>query len=174
MTPLEPTLSEPRPVEFEAMPAAARTLWSLICYLRAVFFSLVMLAVLGGVWTTDSADGLPTWLLVLAPLLGIGLLFTWAALWPGAVWSRKRWRLTALALELNTGVIFRREMTVPRSRVQHTEVTQGPLQRRFGLATLTTFTAGERFAAVSIGGLEESRARAVRDELLNRAPDHVV
>ncbi len=170
-----PALAPPEPVAFERVPESARSLLSVMSFLRAGIFSLIGLSFLAVLWSSaDVSEFLPAWLCILAGLLWVGLLLTWATLWPGAVWRRKYWRLTDVALELNSGVLFRRQMTVPRSRVQHTEVTQGPLQRRFGLATLTAFTAGERFAAVSVSGLDETRARNVRDELLNRAPDHVV
>ena len=43
---------------------------------------------------------------------------------------------------------------VPRSRVQHTDVSQGPVERRFGLGTLVIYTAGTDYARVDLAGLD--------------------
>ena len=43
---------------------------------------------------------------------------------------------------------------VPRSRVQHTDVSQGPLERNHGLGTLVVYTAGTDHAKVELGGLD--------------------
>jgi len=61
--------------------------------------------------------------------------------------------------------------TVPRSRIQHTDVSQGPLQRPFGLATLTVHTAGTQFAAVPLSGLAKEVAEAIRDQLIGGVED---
>ena len=57
---------------------------------------------------------------------------------------------------------------MPRSRVQHTDVAQGPIQRRFGLATLTVHTAGSDAAQVHLNGLEYQDALVIRDYLILR------
>jgi len=57
---------------------------------------------------------------------------------------------------------------VPRSRIQHTDVTQGPYERRFGLATLVVYTAGTEHASIPIEGLSHETALAFRDALLAR------
>ena len=41
-----------------------------------------------------------------------------------------------------SGLFWRKTTLLLFSRVQHVEVTSGPLQRKFGLATLKFFTAG--------------------------------
>ena len=57
---------------------------------------------------------------------------------------------------------------MPRSRIQHTDVSQGPYQRRFGLATLVVYTAGTEHASIAIEGLRHETALAFRDALLAR------
>ena len=57
---------------------------------------------------------------------------------------------------------------MPRSRIQHTDVTQGPYERRFGLATLVVYTAGTENASIPIEGLGHETALAFRDALLAR------
>lgn len=91
-----------------------------------------------------------------------------------AVRYRTTWlRLDDDGLEYQHGWLWRHHISVPRSRIQHTDVTQGPYERRFGLATLVIHTAGTAHAAISIEGLSHGTALAFRDALLAR-PDGVV
>jgi uncharacterized protein len=76
--------------------------------------------------------------------------------------------LDADGLEFEHGWLWRHQISVPRSRIQHTDVTQGPYERRFGLATLVVYTAGTEHASIAIEGLSHETALAVRDALLMR------
>jgi membrane protein YdbS with pleckstrin-like domain len=77
--------------------------------------------------------------------------------------------LDADGLEFEHGWLWRHQISVPRSRIQHTDVTQGPYERRFGLATLVVYTAGTEHASIAIEGLSHETALAFRDALLARA-----
>ena len=77
-------------------------------------------------------------------------------------------RLDADGLEYEHGWLWRHHISVPRSRIQHTDVTQGPYERRFGLATLVVYTAGTEHASIPIEGLSHETALAFRDALLVR------
>ena len=96
-----------------------------------------------------------------------------AELWPRLEHPRIRWGLDEHAFEIRRGVVFHAAVHVPRSRIQHTDVTCGPLQRRKGLATLTVHTAGTHAASVAIAGLLHDDASRVRDELIaDRGAEH--
>lgn len=77
-----------------------------------------------------------------------------------------RWRLSSAALEIRTGIWFRHLVSVPRARVQHTDVERGPIERRFDLATLVVHTAGHQGSEVRLEGLRHATALAIRDHLL--------
>jgi uncharacterized protein len=84
-----------------------------------------------------------------------------------AVRYRSTWvRLDEDGLEYEHGWLWRHHVSVPRSRIQHTDVTQGPYERRFGLATLVVYTAGTEHASIPIEGLSHETALAFRDALL--------
>jgi len=86
-----------------------------------------------------------------------------------AVRYRSTWvRLDDDGLEYAHGWLWRHHVSVPRSRIQHTDVTQGPYERRFGLATLVVYTAGTEHASMPIEGLSHETALAFRDALLAR------
>jgi membrane protein YdbS with pleckstrin-like domain len=86
--------------------------------------------------------------------------------WPAIEYRHTFYRVDDEGIEIRRGVYWRVVINVPRSRVQHTDVSQGPLERRFGLGTLVVYTAGTDHAKVDLGGLEHSTALRIREHLL--------
>ncbi len=112
-----------------------------------------------GLLLRDTPLALPLALAVLVVLPGWGV---WLAL---RQYACTRWRLDDHGYSLRRGRLWRRDTFVPRSRVQHLDLQRGPLERRFGLATLVVHTAGTRHNAVTTGGLGEDDAEWLRDQL---------
>jgi membrane protein YdbS with pleckstrin-like domain len=109
--------------------------------------------------------------LTLALVSGTALLLIVGLQWLSAVWPRwdyehSKWRLDARGFEIRKGVFWRHQITVPAARVQHVDVSQGPLQRRYGLATLTIHTAGTQNESVAFEGLSHAVAIALKDRLI--------
>lgn len=82
-----------------------------------------------------------------------------------------RWRLDPDGFSLRKGRMWQSDIRVPVNRVQHLDLRRGPLERRYGLATLVIHTAGTRDSAVNVGGLADADAEALRD-LLARQAEH--
>ena len=55
--------------------------------------------------------------------------------------------------------------------MQHLDIRRGPVERRFGLATLVIHTAGTRHNAVATAGLDADEAERLRDHLARWAGD---
>jgi uncharacterized protein len=68
-------------------------------------------------------------------------------------------------LAIRRGVWVRLRTIVPFGRVQHIDVAQGPIERRYDLATLILHTAGTRSASVALPGLLQRDAEAMRDRI---------
>ena len=108
--------------------------------------------------------------------LPIALFALWPVIAGALAWVAHRlpelnyrytsWRIDDVGLMIRTGVFWRTEISVARSRVQHIDVSQGPLERRFGLATLAVYTAGTEHSQVTLSGLAHPVALAARDALL--------
>ena len=96
----------------------------------------------------------------------MGVLAVTVVTWPALRFRYTRYRVDENALTIARGVIWRSVTSVPTSRIQHTDVLQGPLQRQFGLATLIVHTAGTQDAAVSLSGLAHRDALPLRDSLI--------
>jgi len=67
-------------------------------------------------------------------------------------------------LLVRRGVMFARLSVVPYGRMQFIDVTAGPLERSFGLATVRLHTAAAATDA-RIPGLERAEAARLRDSL---------
>ena len=97
----------------------------------------------------------------------------------GFIWAKKSYRytwywLTNEGLYIQRGVFWRRKTLVPRNRIQHTDVAQGPLQRKFSLAKLVVYTAGTRDASVPLDGLSFDVANELREQLRQDGDDDAV
>jgi membrane protein YdbS with pleckstrin-like domain len=113
-----------------------------------------------------------------APLVLLGLTPFWVIVNGAVAWHFHRWpsidyrhtsyRVDEQGIEIRRGVYWRVVINVPRSRVQHTDVSQGPLERRFGLGTLVIYTAGTDHAKVDLAGLDHAVALRIREHLLPR------
>ena len=91
--------------------------------------------------------------------------------WIGARLRHQRWKLDAEGLWLRTGRLWWRETRVPASRVQHVDLKHGPLERRFGLATLVVHTAAVHLSGITVRGLDEADAQRLRDALARQLDD---
>lgn len=100
--------------------------------------------------------------------LVLGALIYRAHQYPKLWHKRASFILSHDTLEIRTGVWWHLVTTVPRSRVQHTDVVQGPLMRRFGVAKLVIHTAGRAHATVELSGLSRDQAEKTRDQLISR------
>lgn len=67
-------------------------------------------------------------------------------------------------LLVRRGVLVRRVSLVPYGRLQYVDVVAGPLDRRYGLATVTLHTAAASTDAV-VPGLRADEAARLRDRL---------
>lgn len=66
-----------------------------------------------------------------------------------------------------SGIIFRKVVVQPITRLQHIEVSRGAIERAFGLATLKMYSAGGALHSVAIPGLPVDKAEALRGHILN-------
>jgi membrane protein YdbS with pleckstrin-like domain len=102
----------------------------------------------------------------------IGLIAWWGWRYAHIEHRRTSFVISGAGCEIRRGVLWRQIITVPLSRIQHTDVTQGPLQRAYGLATLTLYTAGTEHAKVDLSGLAFETAMAIRQYLFERSESY--
>lgn len=105
------------------------------------------------------------WLLLGASVIGL-LLFTILYFWAQKSYDYSYYWLCEEGLYIQSGVFWRKKTLVPQNRVQHSDVGQGPLQRKYKLATLTVHTAGTRTASVDLSGVSHETALDLRGKLV--------
>jgi putative membrane protein len=80
-----------------------------------------------------------------------------------------RYGLAPTSLQVTRGVLTRRDWTIPYGNVQAVTVTRGPLQRRFGIATVRIDTAGGRgLNRPHVHDINEGDAAAFVSDLMER------
>lgn len=132
-----------------------RTVWIIQSGISATLLGLVTgvafaLLPVGGAWVGAA---------VFTALFLLGVVF--------AVLRYRSWSYEVRedSLYLERGVVTRVRTVVPYVRIQHVDVSRGPLERVFGLATTVVYTAGSRGADVSIPGLTPERAGDLQTRL---------
>jgi membrane protein YdbS with pleckstrin-like domain len=104
------------------------------------------------------------WIAAPVMVMLCGGLMAWQ--WPTIYYEHLRYGVDATGIVIQRGVLWRSHIALPRVRIQHTDVSQGPLQRRYGVGTLRLYTAGSRHTMIELPGLAHQDAIALRDALL--------
>ena len=86
--------------------------------------------------------------------------------WPTLDYRSRRYRFGRDGIEIQQGVYWKRIIFIPKSRIQHTDIVEGPLERQFKLSHLVIHTAGTISSTVKLAGLKVERAFEIR-ALLN-------
>ena len=73
------------------------------------------------------------------------------------------------ALVVRSGVLVRSYVAIPRGRIQHVDIRQGPFEQWLGLARLQIHTASGVGGDGAIPGLEHDEARSLRDQLVDQS-----
>lgn len=132
-------------------------------YLRLVA-SIILLAILSAVGVIIYFNTEFEIWQIYAPLLLIATFYVFVTV---KGFRYKGYLLREHDISYRTGYIFRSTTTVPLVRIQHSEVTQGPLQRLFDLATVKIYTAGGQQSDLSVPGLLPAEAFKLRDFINN-------
>lgn len=135
-----------------------RTVWVIVWFIYYCF------AIIGGIapWIAEAVFGaringsLPTLImtgsftLIMLPLL----------VWLPAYYRSLEYRIDSGAVRGKRGVFWKRIVTVPYGKITNIDITQGPLQRAYGIGNIHLQTAG---AAGSQGGPAELVIYGVKD-----------
>lgn len=102
----------------------------------------------------------------------IAAILACSFLWLSFIWAprstkRMRYLLREQDINLQRGFMFWKMVSVSCNRIQHLEVRQGPIERRFGLAALVIYTAGTQGSDLKIPGLTLAKAQQLKSQLLD-------
>jgi membrane protein YdbS with pleckstrin-like domain len=100
---------------------------------------------------------------VIAPVVALSAMAL--VFLPHRRWRRWGYSMAGEQLRVARGWMFRTDTIVPFKRIQHIDVGEGPIERLFGLASLTVHTAGTHNSIVTLPGLSRADAEAMRDAM---------
>ena len=115
-----------------------------------------------GAGVFESAQLLPPGTIIV-PILIVYIFFAFIV--PARKYRHWGYHMGADRLRIVRGYMFYRDTVVPFGRIQHIDVDQGPIDRRYDLATLTVHTAGNHNSTVALPGLLHADALAMRETI---------
>jgi uncharacterized protein len=96
----------------------------------------------------------------------IGLIgFSAIVVAPDRIYRRLGYAIDGRLLRTVRGWLFHTDTVVPFVRVQHIDVTRGPVDKLFGTASLVVHTAGTHNSIVVLPGLSPERAAEIREAI---------
>ncbi|TQV84451.1 PH domain-containing protein [Aliikangiella coralliicola] len=98
-------------------------------------------------------------------LIGIAVLSTLLGYFGAKV---KGFALRERDILYKEGLFWKKQTGVSFKRIQHIDISHGPVERHFQIATIKFFTAGGAFADLKISGLNQSDAEALRTHILEK------
>jgi len=143
----------------ERLDPRARTLWRIGGITTATIMALIAAGLAAGaVWL----DLLP--MIAAIGLVALVVVVTGAVGWlvPEQRWRLWRYEIGEAEVDLQHGWLTRTRTLIPMARIQHVDTRRGPLQRRFGLASVVLYTAA---GAREIPALADQVADATRDRI---------
>jgi membrane protein YdbS with pleckstrin-like domain len=134
--------------------------------IRGAMAGLLLLAAAAvGEGFVERLISLPFGLLLGAALL---ILLYLAVLAPPRRYRAWGYGIDSEELQVRRGVWTRVHRVVPLDHVQHIDVSQGPLERAFGICSLVLHTAGTLHSQIVLPGLARATAERLRDEIRAR------
>ena len=84
---------------------------------------------------------------------------------PDRIYRRLGYAIDERLLRVVHGWLFHTDTIVPFVRVQHIDVTRGPIDKLFGTASLVVHTAGTHNSIIVLPGLAPDRASDMRETI---------
>ncbi len=148
--------------------------WITMCII--IFFILTVPSLIPFVAEVFFYADLPGVILSAAFILAYIMIVVPLLFWIPAYFRSLEYVLNEDSVKATSGVFWKRNVTVPFGKVTNIDITQGPLQRRFGIGTIHVQTAG---AGGNQGGRAElviygiKNLAGVKDMLSERITGHI-
>lgn len=152
--------------EFEKLEKGARG----CMYLAAVTATVIILAALSGiVFFTGLWENflfVRIIYLVIAAVAVVNMMVS-----PAFRYERYRYRIDEESIDVREGYLWVTESIVPIERIQNLEISQGPFDRRCGVAKVAVTTGG---GVVTLRFIARDRAEEIADSLKKRINEAAV
>jgi membrane protein YdbS with pleckstrin-like domain len=136
----------------------ALTVWRISSSITMAIFLLASIAI----FIITIIFHLPVWIGVIVVGVAIILSIFFIGFYPRLQWKRWKYEVHDAEIDIQQGVFIIKRTLIPMVRVQHVDTHQGPLLRRFNLASVTVSTAA---TIHEIPALNEIEAEQLRDRI---------
>jgi len=127
----------------------------------ALYVTVLWLLTIAGVVLFFVFD-LPLWYIILAIIICLLSTYIIVFLIPKLRWRRWRYELFEQEIYIQHGILIMSRTLVPMIRVQHVDTQQGPILKKFQLASVTISTAATTH---EIPALSDKDASDLRDRI---------
>jgi membrane protein YdbS with pleckstrin-like domain len=150
----------------EHLDPRARTMWYVSESIQCMIWLVMLVA---AAWALVRFTPVTEWwvYLVVGGLVVLSIAQT--VIGPGLRYRYWRYEIREDEVDLQHGWLVQARQLVPMSRIQHVDTRRGPLQQRFGLASVVFFTAA---GSMEIPALSVAVAAEVRDRIAELAKVH--
>lgn len=115
----------------------------------------------------------PWWVYVICAAVSIIYAYIFVYLFPKLRWLRWRYEVREQEIELQHGLFIVKRTLVPMVRVQHVDTEQGPILRKYDLASITISTAATNHTIPALITDEADELRSRISALARVAEDDV-
>jgi uncharacterized protein len=138
-----------------------------------VIETLIVATVAAGAITLTVMFEWPQW--IIAAAVAVLILFTYLFVFfiPTIKWKRWRYEVREQEIELQRGIFIVKRTLVPMVRVQHVDTVQGPILKKYELATITISTAATVHEIPALDVEEADELRNSISQLARVAEDDV-
>lgn len=137
----------------------ADMIWSIFFFTIGLIITFVLRWVFELEWMVEY--DVYIWL-ALSVLMVFSLILTYFG------FHKKSYAIRQKDIVYNNGLFWQSSIVVPFNRVQHCEVSQGPIDRFYNLSELKIFTAGGASSDLSISGLSPESAARIKDFIVTK------
>lgn len=138
-----------------------------------VFQTLIALLVGIGVGVINYLIESYIWLYIVTGALVLLVAYLLIYLFPKVRWKRWRYEVRDQEIELQHGLFVVKRTLVPMVRVQHVDTEQGPILRKYDLASITISTAATDHTIPALNTTEADELRGRISVLARVAEDDV-
>lgn len=138
-----------------------------------IFQSLIVILIGIGVSVINYFISNIIWLYIVAVVVVLLVVYLFVYLFPKVRWMRWRYEVREQEIELQHGLFIVKRTLVPMVRVQHVDTEQGPILRKYELASITISTAATSHTIPALATTEADELRGRISVLARVAEDDV-
>lgn len=133
-------------MEFQRVDKKAKTKWRFSRIIAMIFVAIPLAALaLFIFYSIGDDEGSKAFIIIGWIIAALIVLFQLLQIliYPPIEYIQWAYMIAPDRIEIKKGIFYRTHTVIPISRIQHVAVTQGVLQRPFGLSTVQIHTAGD-------------------------------